>query len=52
MTVFEFVMVLVSIIIGLGIARMLDGVLRILRAGRPYGVYWVHSVWLALTLSR
>ena len=50
MTVFEFVMVLVSIIIGLGLARMLDGVLRILRAGRPYGVYWVHSVWFALTL--
>ena len=34
MTVFEFVMVLVSIIIGLGIARMLDGVLRVLGLGR------------------
>ena len=49
MTVFEFVMVLVSIIIGLGIARMLDGILRILRSGRPYRTYWVHSLWLALT---
>ncbi len=49
MTVFEFVMVLVSIIIGLGIARMLDGILRILRSGRPFGTYWVHSLWLTLT---
>ena len=49
MTIFEYVMVLVSIIIGLGIARMLDGILRILRSGRPYRTYWVHSLWLALT---
>ena len=49
MTTFEYVMVLVSIIIGLGIARMLEGVLRILRSGRPYNTYWVHSVWVALT---
>jgi len=49
MTVFEFVMVLVSIIIGLGVAQMLDGILRVLRAGRPYRIYWVHAVWLALT---
>ena len=49
MTVFEFVMVLVSIIIGLGIAQMLEGILRVLRSGRPYNTYWVHSIWLALT---
>ena len=42
-------MVLVSIIIGLGVARMLDGILRIVRSGRPYETYWVHSVWLGLT---
>ena len=39
-------MVLVSIIIGLAVARMLDGILRVLRSGRPFGTYWVHSVWV------
>lgn len=48
MSIFEYVMVLVSIIIGLAIARMLEGILRVLRSGRPYKTYWVHSVWVVL----
>ncbi len=48
MSLFEYVMILVSIIIGLAIAQMLEGLLRVLRAGRPYRTYWVQSVWVAL----
>ena len=44
MSLFEFLMVLVSIIIGLGIAEILRGVARLLRERDTIGHYWVHSV--------
>ena len=44
MALFEFVMVLVSIIVGLGIATLLTGVADILRAGPAAKPYWVHSL--------
>ena len=41
---FEFVMVVVSIIIALGVAELLAGVARILRGElRPY---WIHAIWV------
>jgi hypothetical protein len=41
---FEFVMVLVSIIIALGVAELLAGVVRILRGElRPH---WIHALWV------
>jgi len=44
MSLFEFLMVLVSMIIGLGIAEILTGVARQIRCrGSTHG-YWVHSV--------
>lgn len=45
MSIFEFVMVLVSIIIGLGIAEILNGVASQLRHRKTVGFYWVHSVF-------
>ena len=44
MNPFEFVMVLVSIIIALGVAELLVGIARILRG--ELKLYWVHSIWV------
>ena len=46
MTVFEFLLIAVSIIVGIGIAELLSGVVRIFRqqlAARP-----LHSLWVAI----
>lgn len=44
MSIFEFLMVLVSIIIGLGVAEILRGVARQIRNRDSVSPYWVHSV--------
>lgn len=44
MGLFEFLMVLVSIIIGLGIAEVLTGLARALRSSDSVQHYWVHSI--------
>ncbi len=44
MSLFEFLMVLVSIIIGLGLAEILTGVARVIRYRKSVQGYWVHSV--------
>lgn len=44
MNPFEFVMVLVTIIIALGVAELLTGIARIMR--RELGFYWIHMVWI------
>ncbi len=46
MAVFEFVMVAVSIIIGLAMAEILMGVLDILRAKAFDRTYWIHTAWV------
>jgi hypothetical protein len=48
MSLFEFLMVLVSIIIGLGIAEILTGIARQLRTRRSTQSYWVHSILVAV----
>ena len=48
MGLFEFLMVLVSIIIGLGIAEILTGLARALRCRDSVQHYWVHSVLVLL----
>lgn len=45
---FEFLMVLVSIILGLGIAEILSVVARIFRRELEPG--WLHSAWMAIVL--
>lgn len=44
MELFEFLMVLVSIIIGLAIAELLTGTARLLRARNSVDFYWLHTV--------
>lgn len=45
MQLFEFLMILMSIIIGLGIAEILSGAGRLLRARDTVRFYWIHSLF-------
>jgi len=47
MSLFEFLMVLVSIIIGLGIAEVLTGIARLIRCRDSIQGFWIHSVLVA-----
>ena len=48
MSLFEFLMVLVSIIVGLGVAEVLTGVARLSRSRGSSTRYWIHSCIVAL----
>ena len=45
MTVFEYVMVLTSILIGLGIAELLGGIVRVLRSGFKENIFIPQILW-------
>jgi hypothetical protein len=45
--IFEYISVLTSIIIGLGIAHLLRGVAGLVQHPGRHKVYWVHLVWVA-----
>lgn len=47
MGIFEYISVLTSIIIGLGIAHLLRGVAGIVQHPGRHRLYWVHLVWVA-----
>ncbi len=47
MQMFEYVMVLASIVIGLAIAQLLQGVTAIVQRPDRAKPYWVHLVWVA-----
>jgi hypothetical protein len=47
MTAFEYVAVLVSIIVGLSLTHLLGGVGRLIGTPRRAVTYWVHLVWSA-----
>jgi small basic protein len=49
MNMFEYVMVLASIIIGLGLTNILQGIATILQHPKRKKPYWVHLVWAAWT---
>jgi len=46
MTTFEYLAVLVSIIVGLGITHLLGGVARLVHQQGKSKLYWVHLVWM------
>jgi len=53
MVLFEFLMILLSIIVGLGLAELLTGIAKILREGRQSQFSWIHgaivvAIFLAL----
>ena len=47
MEIFEYISVLTSIIVGLGIAHLLRGVAAIVQHPGRHRIYWVHLVWAA-----
>lgn len=47
MTTFEYIAVLISIIVGLGIAHLLAGIGRLIGDARDTDPYWIHLVWTA-----
>jgi hypothetical protein len=50
MSLFEFLMVLVSIIIGLGITEMLKGIAQMIRYRHSVRTYWVHWVLIVFVM--
>ncbi|QOI98670.1 MAG: hypothetical protein HRU69_14785 [Flammeovirgaceae bacterium] len=48
MTPFEYVIVLISIILGLGITVILSGVAGLIRQWRKMAVYWPYLIWVVL----
>jgi hypothetical protein len=51
MEIFNYVMVLSSVIIGLAITHLLQGAARIVQHPGRYNAYWVHLVWAAYILN-
>jgi hypothetical protein len=46
MGAFEYLSVLISIILALGMTRVLGGVGEMLQAGSRRHIYWVHAIWI------
>jgi hypothetical protein len=50
MAAFEYLSVLISIILALGMTRVLAGVGEMLQARSHRRIYWVHAIWIVVTL--
>ena len=46
MTTFEYLAVLISIIVGLGITHLLGGIARFVHHPARYRLHWIHYVWI------
>jgi hypothetical protein len=46
LSLFEYIAVLTSIIVGLGIAHLLRGLAQLVQHPNRYKVYWVHLLWV------
>ena len=46
MTTFEYLAVLISIIVGLGITHLLGGIARFIHHPDRYKFFWIHLVWV------
>jgi hypothetical protein len=47
---FEYVTVLISIILGLGVTQILTGIADLVHQNERIKVYWPHLIWILLTL--
>ena len=45
MSLFEYLGVLISVVMGLGITHLLTGLSKVIHHRNTVGVYWVHIVW-------
>jgi hypothetical protein len=48
MTPFEYITVLVSIILGLGVTQIVTGVAHFLHSGNKVKIYWPHLLWIIM----
>jgi hypothetical protein len=51
MSPFEYLSVLISIVLALGMTRVLAGVGEMLQASSRRHIYWVHAVWIRESIS-
>ena len=47
MTLSEYILVLLSIVVGLGMTQLLSGVAEIFQRSHDTKPYWIHTVWIA-----
>jgi hypothetical protein len=52
MDMFNYVMVLASVIVGLGVTHLLQGIVGIVQHPGRERVYWIHLAWAAATFLR
>jgi hypothetical protein len=52
MEMFDYVMVLASVIIGLGVTHLLTGVAGIIQHPQRAKLYWIHLLWVAALFLR
>ena len=48
MNPFDYVSVIFSVVIGLGLSHLLGGYVELIKSRRAVKFYWVHSLWIAL----
>src|SRR5438128_8826285 len=48
---FNYVAVLVSIVVGLGVTRVLSQISEVIQAGSRQQTYWIHTIWLINAFS-
>jgi len=46
MTQFEFIVIVISVVLGLSIARLVSGIGDSIRAIKSGNFYWIHGVWI------
>src|SRR6266568_4424468 len=49
---FNYVAVLISIVIGLGVTRVLTGLSDAIQAGNRQRTYWIHTLWMIILFSQ
>ncbi len=49
MTPFDYISVVLAVVVGLGLSHLLLGIAHLLRRRRNVRFYWVHTTWIALT---
>ena len=52
MEMFNYVMVLASVIVGLGVTHLLQGIVGIIQHPGRERVYWIHLTWVGATFLR
>lgn len=49
MSPFDYVAVIISVVIGLGLSHLLTGLVKLVKGRRLVRFYWIHLVWVALS---